>query len=398
MLMRPIQDDELPLDYQEEELKRLFRILLAGESCALVGVGSVGKSTLARFLDNDAVKEKYLPKEKPPLFVIVYIDSQNTVELSDLAIQHAGECWSGYEIFLSRLRFAVWNLEMKDPSLVGDRDTDLDDETLLEEVQNRYQCLLSSELINMQIGLRHLEEAVYELLAMGDNWRLIFVIDEIEELFRQMPPRFFFSLRGLRDNFKRRLMYVTISRWLLTEIADKCAKEEKHADYQTAMFLYEGFIELFHETTRYVELLTYESVVASVKRYIDRRKLTLKEQQKHTLFSTLYELTNGHVGLLHRCFEPVVYTLKNDKRSTMLDVVLGDWAVQNECRTILRSVPPVQQETLIRMAQGKTESNESQVVESLVRKKLVTLGDDNKPVISIEIFREFLRQESPSTR
>jgi hypothetical protein len=45
-----------PLDYRQEEVGRIMHRWNAGESCSLVGVGSVGKSNLMQHLANPEVR------------------------------------------------------------------------------------------------------------------------------------------------------------------------------------------------------------------------------------------------------------------------------------------------------------------------------------------------------
>lgn len=56
-------DLPIPIDYLTDIVGTLFNLLCAGESCALVGVGSSGKSNIARHLTRLDVRQYYLGEE-----------------------------------------------------------------------------------------------------------------------------------------------------------------------------------------------------------------------------------------------------------------------------------------------------------------------------------------------
>jgi hypothetical protein len=58
----------------------------------------------------------------------------------------------------------------------------------------------ASDPVTRQSGLRHLEDAVYAVLADDDRWRVAFLLDEVSA-FAALPSTFFRSLRGLRDQY-----------------------------------------------------------------------------------------------------------------------------------------------------------------------------------------------------
>jgi hypothetical protein len=197
------------------------------------------------------------------------------------------------------------------------------------------------------------------------------------------------ALRGLRDNFKRRLMYITTSRSTPDEIAEQRAKELED-EAPGALFVYEGFVELFRETTRFLDLLDEQSIYASMDRYMKRRDMTLKPHEKLRLGETLRDITGGHVGLLRRSFEPTVHALRH--RLDALETALADEAVLKECWTIYRSLPDAQQEALKRIAHG-ADGMDPRAVQGLVNKKLVQVESDGRLTIRERILHEFMCRE-----
>lgn len=65
-----------PLSYRSELLEKVIVHLLAGECCSLIGIASVGKSNLARFLQRRDVQLHYW--DKKPVWILL-IDTQSLV-------------------------------------------------------------------------------------------------------------------------------------------------------------------------------------------------------------------------------------------------------------------------------------------------------------------------------
>ncbi|MFZ1397167.1 MAG: hypothetical protein WAS33_09740 [Candidatus Promineifilaceae bacterium] len=62
----------LPLTFRQNEVSTVMNTLLAGDSCAVVGVGSAGKSNFLRFLLREDVHRRYLGEDSNR-FLFVYI-------------------------------------------------------------------------------------------------------------------------------------------------------------------------------------------------------------------------------------------------------------------------------------------------------------------------------------
>jgi ABC-type phosphate/phosphonate transport system ATPase subunit len=60
----------LPVTFRREILEPVIDLLRMGESCALVGVGSSGKSNIARHLTRADVRLSYFEERAPNVFVL----------------------------------------------------------------------------------------------------------------------------------------------------------------------------------------------------------------------------------------------------------------------------------------------------------------------------------------
>src|SRR5512133_1761259 len=128
----------LPLNYRERDTEYVFRLLFAGESCSLVGVGSVGKSNLLQLLVDERIKRQYVG-DYAPYTLMVLLDPHKIIHLQDRALQQAGSSWPGYEIMLSRLRRAVTEL--------------VDDRGLIERIEKLYLNLFKDQPLLVQSGI-----------------------------------------------------------------------------------------------------------------------------------------------------------------------------------------------------------------------------------------------------
>jgi hypothetical protein len=403
MILSP--PDLFDIGYQKKDVQYVFNVLQAGESCSLVAMGSVGKSNLLQFLTQDYVTEHYLHREEASHWVMVLVDPHEMVCLQGDALAQAGDHWAGYEIMLSRLHYALMRLYNSDALGPQTDEQKKDLNELFEMVGDCHEDILQPNPLSQQIGLRHLEEALYEILSRDDNWRIVFLFDEVGEMLNLLPPEFFQSLRGLRDSFKRRVMYVAASRRPLDDLCDEIADRE--ADPRIKYVL-EGFYELFREFTYYISPLDYESFKATVEGYYNRhadRIPSLGEWTKEDLTRELFAITGGHAGLVRRSFLTAVSLVASGQLEEPLGhYLLYDDAVNKECETIFLSLPRAERIEMNLLAHDKPIDDK--VLRSLCAKHLIVLDDEDRVVMSdngapklrLGILREFILHNPHLTR
>jgi hypothetical protein len=365
----PAPAQPLPYWYQKDDLTYIFNQLRAGEFCSLVGMGSTGKSNLVNLVARDDVKLKYLPREEAMTQVIVLLNPHLLISLSDDALHHTGRAWSGYEMMINRLLrklmsppFSPWLTD----SGHGDVITNI--------TKNYYTSLFDKLPALAQTGVRQLESAIYDVLALGDAWRVTFIFDEFEQFIAQLPPHFFQSLRGLRDEYKGRISYVTTSRRTLWEITEEVYPEERD------QLVMESFVELFNGSIRYVSPLDLESANESVRRLEDRYSkqspsgkiasggtLPLPAQARANLIA----VTGGHAGLLRRGFVP---TMKNPQIAAdsgrLIAELLNNRGISDECAVIIRSLS-VEERRALRQLLDKQPVTDVESMQSLIDKHII---------------------------
>lgn len=356
----PSGKQPLPDWYMERDMVAVYRKIVAGEFCEILGVGSAGKSNFVRHMTKFRVKQRYL-HQLAPYFITVMLNPHLMVNIDDEAtLQQTGRAWPGYEIMLSRLRRELNDLDRRQllPHSADSKD-------VIEEVFMRIRNLFHKQPVIAHSGIRHLEDAVYEVLAMGPQWHLVFIFDEIEEFVRTLPPEFFQSLRGLRDEFKGRVMYVTTARVPLIDLAKQ--KIEKSADPDTTMVM-QGFTELFTGFTHYLQPLDENSAREAIRRLEERNQFTMHENNRKRLLRA----TGHHAGLLRRGFMPTMnFSVEARAESEYFPRLLSDRGVTRECDMIYTSLAADEQAILMAITQRQPPKQVTPALQALIDKHLI---------------------------
>ncbi len=160
-----------PLTYRQEIAAPLFDLLRSGESVAVVGPASMGKSRLLQFLLRPDVQQHYLGEAAASTWLVL-ADCNRLVEVSE---------WGLYELLLT--------------SLTEDTSGRLD------AAQREWLNGLRREAItagNALLARRHVELAA-RILCREHGLRLCFIFDEFDEIYRALPAPALANLRALRD-------------------------------------------------------------------------------------------------------------------------------------------------------------------------------------------------------
>ncbi len=382
--------EQLPKDYRKDEVQNLFEVMVAGESLSIVGVGSGGKSNLLRLLDREDVQEFHLgqPREAVANFLMLYLDAHKMIFLQGQPKEQVGDSWAGYELILNTLRRKIHLISTR-PYFADIIHEDQKDLHILDEIQADYEAILDPNPLRAQTGIRHVENAVTDILDLGERWKVVFLFDEVEESFR-LPARFFQSLRGLRDDFKQRVLFVTTSRVPLDDLVDQDG--QKDPEYPLDM---EGFVELFYERVHYIRPLDRQSAEYAIARFCKRYRKSLTEYQREQLVEQLLDLTGGHVGLMRRCFHRAADAVAGNSKLSS-DDLLRDGGVQRECKTILGSLSESEFSVLRKIAHGDLASiTDTEAWLSLSRKHLIARKDDPVQIIRIPILARFIAKKYP---
>ncbi len=356
---------EMPDNYQQLDVRAALFTLNVGESCALIGIGSVGKSNLLRHMIRPPVKEFHLGENAAAL-ILVLLDSHSMVALEGKALGCCGKTWAGFELMLSRLHRAM--------SALADQGFAEVEQAKLHDLGTRllkyHHKMFSPVPAVAQSGLRHLEQSVYRVLNAYENWQIAFLFDEIES-FRVLPPEFFVGLRGLRDDFKNRVMYLATGQ---TELDAVFAATAQSAQERR---LYGNFVELFRANTYYINPLDEESARALFQLLTNVYHLgpILAPDAADDLFRSLFEITGGHAGLLRRGFRPTIRYWREGCPGKLLDALLADESTCQECQEIIDSLTEPEKQCLREILNG-VHVLRDEVWHKLLEKHIVEEGPD----------------------
>ncbi len=378
MTTPPTRTRKFRVEFRQQEVGHVMERWRASDSCSLVGVGSVGKSNLMQHLADPDVQKAYMKETKVQLFKAIIIDPSLLVPLPQLQDANSEQirCWAGYELLMHRLFLSFYQSNM-----LNDQEA-----ARLTEI---YQSLQNgNNPLYAYMGLRYFELGLE--LFMRKNIHIVFMFDEFEEMFKQLPVKFFLTLRGLRDANKKQLSYLTFTRSPIPAII------EREGIDQLAI---EQFSELFTDNVFYVG--PYSDVDA--REMVEN--LTGRNQKKYDEYAVNFLLwaTGRFAGLLRAGFR-VLDSLKNLNPSTTMtkgDQLAAQIAkkkpVRIECRTIWTSLMD-SEKYVLKAAAGlvgfQRSDDVDEAVEMLVQKSLLTIDAENRLTIEPPVFRAFVTSDS----
>jgi hypothetical protein len=336
----------LPLEFRSNIVKDIMAHISAGDSCSIVGIGSVGKTNLLRFLQQQTVKQKYL-KENAQKTVILYVDCNKLLETSR---------WGLFELMLYQIH--QWAA--------------LDNPINPEYIDALYSSMESIK--RKKFGVRYIDSALHHICNQ-QGFKVVFLIDEFDQVYRKLPKKTFSGLRALRDEYKYQLCYIPATRMELNKI-------------RKPSFEIEGFSELATPRTIWLGPLNTSDANHAIIRISSRYKTKLSEGQAQTLL----KITGGHPGLLSMALSSI-----NVPNDNLEDNLLNQRNIQEECYRILGCVKNEEHKTLMQIATGITSRNnlKKTILKQLEDKGLIGGTWASSEEIFSSLFRLFLLQENP---
>ena len=323
-----------------------MQALSAGDSCAIVGVGSVGKSNLLRFLLREDVQQHKLDQGQGR-FLMVYVDMNKLLRRS---------VWGLYELMLHQLLAAL--TRQKADTAIRQTIEDLHDRATKQETR--------------RLALRYLDRAI-GLVCDELGKRLVFLFDEVDELARHMAPRGFVALRALRDEYKYRLMYLVATRQEL--------KRLRHNDLTEL----EAFEELLTPNTIWLGAYAEPDARNMLHRLEDRNKLNLSAGEMETIL----EITGGHSGLLREAF-----SLARTRPAKLTEALINRPQVLDECQRLWLSLTASEQEALLKLTNGAAHGDTPQSVTARLRwKGIIKPEKPKETAIFSPLFAAFIRNQ-----
>jgi hypothetical protein len=365
------------IEFRQQEVGYVMERWRAADSCSLVGVGSVGKSNLLQHLSDETVQSFYMKDVaggKP--FKAIIIDPSLLGPLPSMTStdSDAIRCWAGYELMMHRLFLAFYpfgNLTADDARIFYDTYQALQDGT---------------NPLYAYMGLRYFELGLEIFMKQGTQ--IVFMFDEFEEMLKQLPIKFFLTLRGLRDANKRSISYLTFTRSPLPQLVKK---------FDIDALEIEPFTELFNDNIVYVG--PYNETDAR-NMVMDLVKRNDRKYEAYAIDFLLWA-TGRYAGLLRSSFRALDTLGTLDANTVMtrseqlLYELVSKRAVRSECETIWKSLSDEERAMLQEFAGNRPNIDpnkfEVQQIFALLQQKQLLKVQGNRVIIDPPVFQSYVK-------
>jgi hypothetical protein len=364
-----------PMEFRQQEVGYVMERWRASDSCSLVGVGSVGKSNLMQHLAEHTVQAFYMKDVAGgKTFKAIIIDPSMLGPLpTGTPDAEQIRCWAGYELMMHRLFLAFYPFDMLAP----------DDARVFYET---YQALQDgTNPLYAYMGLRYFELGLEIFMKQGIQ--IVFMFDEFEEMLRQLPVKFFLTLRGLRDVNKKQLSYLTFTRSPLPDVAERLSIDALDI---------EPFLELFTDNLIFVGPYSETDARNMLQDLVRRNN---KQYDSYTLDFLLWA-TGRYAGLMRAGFRALdtLGVLDSNTIMTMNDQIVHSLAskrsVRMECKTIWTSLSKNEQNMLKEFShpKPKIDPNDFDVQQTfaLLQQKKLLRVQENRVTIEPPVFHSFV--------
>ena len=361
-----------PLQFRKEDVEYITQRWRESASCSLVGIGSAGKSNLLQHLVDPQVQTHYLG-ELATDFKAVVIDTNmlGPLPASSAADAEQIRCWAGYELLMHRLFLAFYPFDMLSP-----------DEA--QRFYDTYQALQDgTNPLYAYMALRYFELGLE--FFMRKNIKIVFLFDEFDEMLRQLPVKFFQTLRGIRDNHKSQIAYITFTRLPLEALIERL--------HLPALDI-EPFIELFTDNIHYIGPYN-ETDARDMIAELGRRR---RQNYAEPIPTQLMEATGRYAGLLRAGFNALEeftnIKLAEQSSDRLAELLASRMAVRTECNTIWTSLNRSEQYVLkavARLTPYNVSPETERAVAMLLQKRLLKL-DKSRQTLEIQppVYRFFV--------
>ena len=330
-------------------IEKLLRSMQAGDSAAVVGVASVGKSNVVQALQQRDIQMMHLEQESQ-LPLLVWLDANDLTAL---------EPWYFFELLLYRLIFHADRVNIA-PAIV----------TYLEDAYTR---LLGFEN-NPNLALLVCQEAL-RWLCQTHQVKVVLLLDEFDLLFEALPEGFFRNLRSMRDKNKYNLVYILFLRQELATLRPSLSEVE-------------AFAELFQAHTHYLQPDDLTGTEQMLMRLAERFQIEWPTRQT----SIIFDWSGGHAGLNKVIFRKILPQL-NARQTSEFAALTEDAEVLDECQKIWDSLDDDERHCLQQIVRPSPEiAAEFDLAVQRLRLKGLINHDQNHPLIHSKLLSDFVQQ------
>jgi DNA-binding winged helix-turn-helix (wHTH) protein len=340
---------EVSLSYRNEEVAVITRQLRFGESVSVVGVSGMGKSNLFRYLQRTDVRQA-LCQTNWKNYLIVGVDSNALNAITEIAV---------YDLLLESII-----TELKRVRVTAEAAAQV--ARLHGAIKNTGSVVDSK---------RAFDQAMRLLLDPNPSWQVAILFDQFDQVYQLLPGHFFANLRFLRDEYKRRICYMTFTR---EELPRLCSTKECEEFYELAAL-------------NVMTLGPYNS--ADAQMLLDSIVGRYEQHWSDSLCRTVLELTKCHPGIMKAT---IVALLSGQLEPSELDqlkpaeivVVRG---INHECEKIFESLSKEEKTGLRKTLLGNSADVDADVLKRLNFKRLIT----NQTFALGPLFTEYVTKVAP---
>jgi len=343
---------EHDLDYRQEVIRPLFASIKSAESCYLIGAGSIGKTRILDFIMRKDVQETYLG-DKAARTLVIRLDMNRIYDFTE---------WGFYELALSTLIQTI--RQSKHIGL----------EKLAEALTKEFLVPVLNEPLNTIKALRFLELSITHIMIQPEDFNICFVLDEFDEAYKELPPKLFAHLRGIRDTHKNRLSYALFLRNLPKLLRNPSVNE--------------SFYELLSRTRIGIGPYSEADSIAMLKQL---------EERKGTIISLpgtrekIFHASGGHPGLILAMFGLLTQIPEDDHHLIDFGWLAEQPNIKEECRKLFESLLVDERQQLAEFAKNRSTSIPPDIATTLFAKGILRF-EERKVEIFSPIFNIYLQR------
>lgn len=348
-----------------------------GESCALVGIGSSGKSRLVQSFLKEEV-QRYLFGDELHRFLLIYVDGNGLLE---------DGAWGLYEEMLDSAMNEItkWAVRNNMHPMTNE---------MYQELYRYHKAVIEKE---EKLAYRWVSRAVSMLFRVGKFKRIVFMFDDIDHLLRAeaLEPKLFRHLKSLRDHNKYDLCYMVSTRKTVNDLAGERMEE------------IDGFYKLLKTNTTPIGVYKLVDAKLMLQELIKRNKFEVRSE----IQTELIRNSGCHPGLLRVSFfamirnqqelekrlgfslqaqdgEPETWQIYDEEafRKAIREALVNFQPVQEECYSIWHGLSGDERVVLRRMVEHEPFTEYVEAINQLETKKLLVPGQMNPYAIFSPVF------------
>lgn len=323
--------DRYPFSYRREIVQLIIDITQEGNSLCLVGLAGVGKSNLVHFLEQPEIRALLKREEAGRTYFF--------------GIPCAKDIGAPEEVYRSLLSSLV-ALERQ----IGVRVAKIPEQTVFDDLRNHLKTLCRER-----------------------NQRIVFILDEFEQLARNQPPELFEALRILRDDHRTtgNLVYVLLMHRMPQVVAG------------SQPFVKSRLFEIVREQIHPLGPYSEEDALAMLDALCAKNSMTISQANREKLCA----FSGGHSGIMRAIFMAIRPHF-DIPATKIARLATNDPGVAQACQHLWDHLHPEERFALWELVKGT--SPDLAMKEFLIKRGLLKRGSGFFSIV----FEEFVKNRA----